>query len=381
MLRYLWRRLLCEPALRLMRAKPWAAAYAPIQLRYANFRIRDGFLNLGTLNPTVVTPPSVAPTINPTGDASSGGNLQAGTYYAKYTWVNSSGGETTASPESLQFTVVAGDIPQITIASLPGSASSANVYITPTNGAVGTEELYATGVAPTTYNMQNPFVLGGVAPPTLNSTGSYAAGVSSLAISGLTVALTNGLQFTIGGDPTTYKILTHTETLGVTTSVTMSPGLLQLAYSGAQVTFGPHILLIKIGEGNLTYSDKRPIVYVRNRGILDTVRLGEDDPVDVKFEFTWEFITSVSGSGLPTVEDALKKIGEASAWVTTSTDPCEPYCVDIEVEYIPPCASVDREIISFTTFRYEDLAHDIKNSQISVTGKANIIQPTVTRAA
>jgi len=360
---------------------PRRTVHAPIQLRYANIRIRDGALYSGTLNPTAKANPSTTPTVDPTGGASVGGNLQAGTYYLKYTDVATAGGETLPSPESLQFTVVAGDIPQVTLPSLPSGISSRNIYITPTNGVSNSETLYLTGVTTTTQNLQNPYVAGGVQPPILNTTGVYPAGTSVLLIAGLTTALSNGMQFTVGGDPTTYKILSHTETLGVTTSVTCTPALVQAGASGEAVTFGPHVLHVKVGEGTLDYTEKKEIVYVKDRGRLDTVREGEDVPVEVKLQFTWEFVTAVSGSGTPTIEDALKRRGEASSWVTSSTDPCEPFCVDLEVEYVPPCSSVQREVISFKTFRYEDLAHDIKNAMVSMSGKANVTQPDVLRAA
>ncbi len=361
-------------------AAPFRAVYAPVELRNTIIRIRDGALVYGTANPTAKTNPAAAPTVAATGGGSTGGNLQAGTYYLKYTDVNSTG-ETLASPETLQFTVVAGNIPEVTLPSLPGGVTSRNIYLTPTNGISNSETLYVTGVTGTTYDIQAPFVLGGVAPPALNTTGVYAIGTTTMLIAGLTTSLTNGLQFTVGGDRTTYRILSHSETLSVTTSVTFTPALVKAAASAETITFGPHILAIKVGDGNLTYSDKNAMVYVKDRGNLDSVRRGDEEPVDLKFEFTWEFLTAISGSGIPTIEDALKRRGEASAWVTTSTDPCEPYCVDVEIEYIPPCASVQREIISFTTFRWEEMSHDIKNSQISVSGKANIKEPTVTRAA
>jgi hypothetical protein len=168
----------------------------------------------------------------------------------------------------------------------------------------------------------------------------------------------------------------------VTTSVTFTPPLQKIVYYQASITFGPNILLLKVGEGNLTFDVKRGIVYVKDRGLLDTTRLADDEPVDIKVETQYLFITAVSGSGLPTVEDALYQTGEASTWVTSdTTDPCAPYAVDLEIEYVPPCPSVQREITSFISFRYESINHDIKQAMISISGKANVVKPTATRAA
>jgi len=99
--------------------------------------------------------PSAAATVNVTGGGSSGGLLTAGTYYAAYTWIDSLTGTETAigSSRSAKFTVVLGDIPTVTIAALPAWASSASIYLTPADGATGTEVRYTTGVTALVSNL------------------------------------------------------------------------------------------------------------------------------------------------------------------------------------------------------------------------------------
>lgn len=140
-------------------------------------------------------------------------------------------------------------------------------------------------------------------------------------------------------------------------------------------------LEIKIGEGTLTYDETRNMEYTLDRGLLDTVREGDEAPMDVRFDFTWEFLKAVSttGAGTPTVEDALKQRGEAAGWVSSSADPCEPYCVDVEIDYVPPCGGELSEIITLPDFRYESLAHDISAGTVSVTGKCNATQAAIVR--
>ena len=144
---------------------------------------------------------------------------------------------------------------------------------------------------------------------------------------------------------------------------------------------GANEISVKIGEGTLTYDEKRTMEYVRNLGVLDTVREGDEEPMDVSFEFVWEQLTAVStsGAGTPTVEDALKQRGEAASWVTTSSDDCEPYCVDIEVVHTPVCGSETSETYLFPDFRWTSLAHDIREGTVSVTGQCNATQATITR--
>jgi len=143
----------------------------------------------------------------------------------------------------------------------------------------------------------------------------------------------------------------------------------------------PKSLTVKIGEGNLTYSEKRTIEYTLDRGRLDEVREGDEVPVDVSLDFLWDYIKASSGSGTPTVEEAMKKTGEASDWISTDEDQCRPYAVDIVVEYFPtPWDCGDSEIITLSDYRYESLDHDLRAGTIATSGRCNVTQATVVRA-
>ena len=41
---------------------------------------------------------------------------------------------------------------------------------------------------------------------------------------------------------------------------------------------------VKIGEGNLSYTERRTIEYTLNRGLLDEVREGDQVPMDVSLD-------------------------------------------------------------------------------------------------
>ncbi|KKL20913.1 hypothetical protein LCGC14_2450700, partial [marine sediment metagenome] len=167
-----------------------------------------------------------------------------------------------------------------------------------------------------------------------------------------------------------------------TTSITVTPVLVAATVAATgTVTFGGRKLEIKIGEGNLTYTENKPREYMRDRGALDTVRNADEEPVDVSFDFVWDSITAVGGSAIPTVEDTLKQSGEASEWLSTSSDACEPYCVNIEVFHDPGCGGENTELVELEEFRYETLEHNISDAQISCTGKSNKVEPTVTRGS
>lgn len=140
-----------------------------------------------------------------------------------------------------------------------------------------------------------------------------------------------------------------------------------------------HSIEVTLGTGNLTYDEKKARDYVLNRGLLDTVRNGDEAPIDVRLDATWEALTTPGGAGNPpSVEDAMKKRGPAASWTSTSADPCEPYCVDIEVINNPPCGAQGAEKVVLPDFRYESINHDLKAGTLSFTGKCNVTEALVT---
>jgi hypothetical protein len=144
---------------------------------------------------------------------------------------------------------------------------------------------------------------------------------------------------------------------------------------------GSNSIEVKIGEGNLSWTERRNMQYTLDRGLLDEVREGDQVPVEVSLDFLWEYITGTTGTGgLPTVEDALKRINAAAAWVSSDSDACRPFAVDIEIANVPsPSGCGDSETITLSDFRYEELGHDLRAGSISVSGKCNITQATVVR--
>lgn len=148
----------------------------------------------------------------------------------------------------------------------------------------------------------------------------------------------------------------------------------------------PLSVVVKIGEGTFTFSEKTNIEYVRNKGQLDTVREGDEVPVDVSFSANWEKylgITSASSTAgfLPdvTIVDALKGEGGAAAWKSTDADTCAKYAVDIIIVIDANCVGGTTETYTFADFRLEDLGGDLKAGTFSISGKCNITAPSVIR--
>jgi len=146
-----------------------------------------------------------------------------------------------------------------------------------------------------------------------------------------------------------------------------------------------HTLEVRIGEGNLTYTETKNMEYKLNRGLLDEVREGDEVPIDVAFDFVWDYLkgpSSASGSGgTPTIEDALKKRGGAADWTSSDSDECRPYAVDLVILYVPNCSTGDQEELTLPDFRQEGLAHDLSAGTVAATGKCNATEAIVARAA
>jgi len=154
-------------------------------------------------NPTAIT----------VGTAASG-TLTAGTYYLKLTGVGVSG-QTLPSPESLQVTLSSGT-QKITASwtAIPG-ASNYDLYLTPANGASGSENVfYITGNV-TSLTLDGTQTPNSGTPPTTNSAMAYSIGPTGVSLLPYTVATlpaaaTYAYQEVIVTDATTYTVGTCT---------------------------------------------------------------------------------------------------------------------------------------------------------------------------
>lgn len=145
------------------------------------------------------------------------------------------------------------------------------------------------------------------------------------------------------------------------------------------ITFLPQQIDVKVGNGNLTYTETKNYNYELDRGNLDTVREGDEAPLEVSLEFVYEFVRTGTSEQITPV-DALKGIGGASGWFSSSADPCEPYCVDIEVFHDPPCGTAENETTTFPEFRRDSLEFDLSAATISCKGKCNVSEAEIDRS-
>jgi hypothetical protein len=150
---------------------------------------------------------------------------------------------------------------------------------------------------------------------------------------------------------------------------------------GTPVT--PNSIVIKIGEGTVSWTERKERRYILDRGQLDDVRNEDEAPLEVNLGFKWEYITGTTGTdGVPTVIDVLKRINAASSWVSTDDDACRPFAINIVIDYRPvPDHCGDMELITIPDFRYEQIDFDIRTPEnITITGHSNVTEPVIVRA-
>ena len=193
-----------------------------------------------------------------------------------------------------------------------------------------------------------------------------------------TVTVTETNKGVVAATATVHTVTSCTPTSGTTTDIVFTPALGVGVYlDSAVITFQGRKLEIKVGEGDVKYTTAKQYHYDKDRGLLDTVRQGDDVEMEVSLNFTWQYTRSGTNQAI-SPEEAFTQTGAAAGWVSTGED-CEPYAVDFVVEYVPPFGSSNVETYVFPMFRGEKYDHAFKDSNVALNGKCNATEPTITR--
>jgi len=190
-----------------------------------------------------------------------------------------------------------------------------------------------------------------------------------------------GARFTVQGETASTTVHTVTQRTGnPVTNIVFTPALTAGTYSNNNVlTFTSQEVEIKVGDGDVTYTESNEYNYDLDRGDLDTVREGNQVPMDVSFDIVYEHITTGTNETISPM-DALKRKGGATEWVSSASDLCEPYAVDVEVTHASPCGTSQDETTTFPDFRSESREISFADSVISVSGRCNAVEPIVARS-
>ena len=333
---------------------------AQIELRNATIRIIDGYSNTAQVNDTLITGDTVMG-IDTLGTAE---EITVGT---RFTVVGS----------SLTHYVTANnndEVQQVVV-----DATSGNFTLT-YDGQVTGNIAFDADAATVQAALE---ALSNLAPGDIVVTSPVASTWLIRFTGEIDAVLLTGQDVDLMGGADTITI-TVVNAAGSTREITFTPAVVTasgIPADDAVITFSGHTVEAKIGDGALSYTENREMEYRLDRGELDTVREGDDQPMEVSMDFVWEFITA-STDEVPTLEDAIKQRGNASEWVSSATDDsCAPYAVDIEIEHDPPCGGEERELILLPDFRWESLEHNAVDAQISMSGRCNSKEAVVSRAA
>jgi hypothetical protein len=139
-------------------------------------------------------------------------------------------------------------------------------------------------------------------------------------------------------------------------------------------------LIIRIKEGQLSFTEHQNMNYVRDRGELANVMRGDEEPVDVKLDSIIEYFSAESGSVVPTPKEFLQRTGPAVAYTSSDADLCAPYAVDLEIELVNACGANSTETITIPDFRWESVDFNLKDGAFSIAGKANVTKVTAVRS-
>lgn len=141
-------------------------------------------------------------------------------------------------------------------------------------------------------------------------------------------------------------------------------------------------LVVVLDEGNLEFSETRNVIQVKNRGVLDHLRSGDEEAVTVSFTGRYLYLLKDTGDTDETVSvrEALLKKGGASGWASTGVTG-EPYQVELVFEVANP-GGVKDETITFAHFAVTRLTvgEGAEADTIRVEGIDYETEPAIARA-
>jgi hypothetical protein len=138
---------------------------------------------------------------------------------------------------------------------------------------------------------------------------------------------------------------------------------------------------VVLDEGDLSADETLNTMNILDRGSLDHMRPGDEEPVKVTFTTKFVEYRQQAGAPDPTPYEALKKIGGAASWV--STNQCgEVYCVDLEFTIASPTSGEVDEVITFPDFHPNTISfkEGDEYNTLAVDGEAFVTAPTIVKS-
>lgn len=169
-----------------------------------------------------------------------------------------------------------------------------------------------------------------------------------------------------------------TETWAVTFTPAIASG--SVPANNDVITWTGIRLTIKSGSGTIEWTETDDPIFDTDRDVLDSVREGVEQPMQVTLSTVFDWIRSSTGDAV-TPYEVLHQRYQASTWQSAAETPCEPYCVTLIIEDLPPCGSEEAEVITFPYFYKTSVNPKFSDGLVAITGKCKATRPNFERLA
>jgi len=153
---------------------------------------------------------------------------------------------------------------------------------------------------------------------------------------------------------------------------TLRDGQIKIADAGG--TGGANVITIDLEDGDLAWTERSPANIINDRGSLSHARLAPDEPCELSFSTMFQ---SLSKHATPTPYEALKGVGDGSAWVSDEPN-SDVYACIVEFTVEGSDFGDADETITFARFVAEEVSFQEGDpyDTLSVSGRAVEIAPS-----
>jgi len=178
------------------------------------------------------------------------------------------------------------------------------------------------------------------------------------------------------------ETLTQTQDGSTTWEVTFTPAIAtgSVPADDDVITWLPQRVEMKVGEGDVEFTENQEAIIDTDRGLLDGMRSGTEQAMTISSSFVYDWLRASSGDPI-TVYEALKRKGDAAGWHNAALDPCEPYQVDMFIIDRPDCGSEEAEIMFFRRMRTTSISASVAGASVSLEGTCMVVEPEIQRVA
>lgn len=140
---------------------------------------------------------------------------------------------------------------------------------------------------------------------------------------------------------------------------------------------GANTLTVTLEEGGLSITESHPHTWHKNRGTLSHRIAGEQVPMEVTFKA--KYTGYYSSTATVTPYEAVKQVGGASAWTSTTSTVSDVYSTDMVLTVTEPLDSNDQETITMDDVAITGInfTEGEEGNMFEFSGDCSSIQPVI----